>query len=188
MSSTFFLRPSVVTDVAPRFRLGSRRRCGNIGPRSSKKSWRSRRRSAPSFVSRKRQRHSSHSKGRSWSGPLRSSKRRAEGFSVGVSATATPPSWAGISTPNAGAAWVFTRNDGVWTQQGPSWSVPVRWARPARRIGSTVGGRQYRHRGRGQRQSGRRGGVGLHASNGGVDPAGPKLVGTGAGDAQQGSP
>ena len=33
-------------------------------------------------------------------------------------ATATPPSWAGLSTTRTGAAWVFTRSGGVWTQQG----------------------------------------------------------------------
>ena len=33
--------------------------------------------------------------------------------------TATPPSWAGLATTRAtGAAWVFTRSGGVWTQQG----------------------------------------------------------------------
>ena len=26
-----------------------------------------------------------------------------------------------------GAAWVYTRNDGVWTQQGSSWSALARW-------------------------------------------------------------
>ena len=33
--------------------------------------------------------------------------------------TATPPSWAGLPTTRySGAAWVFTRSDGVWTQPG----------------------------------------------------------------------
>ena len=33
--------------------------------------------------------------------------------------TATPPSWAGLTTTRTlGAAWVYTRSGGVWTQQG----------------------------------------------------------------------
>ena len=31
---------------------------------------------------------------------------------------AIPPWWAGLATGDAGAVWVFTRSNGVWTQQG----------------------------------------------------------------------
>ena len=64
-------------------------------------------------------------------------------------ATATPPSWAGLDN-RTGAAWVFTRSGGVWTQQGsklvgtgavgtptkagpsrcPPTATPPSWARP----------------------------------------------------------
>ena len=33
---------------------------------------------------------------------------------------------------NAGAAWVFTRSGGVWTQQDSSWSVPARLGTPSK--------------------------------------------------------
>ena len=49
---------------------------------------------------------------RGWNAPTKATPSRCP-------PTATPPSWAGpTTTPYAGAAWVFTRSGGVWTQQG----------------------------------------------------------------------
>ena len=78
-----------------------------------------------------------------------------------------------------GAAWVFTRSGGVWTQQGRSWSAPG-----AGRAGQGAPSRCPRTATppswAGSRQLGRRGGVGLHPQRRRLDPARPKLVGTGA--------
>ncbi len=64
--------------------------------------------------------------------------------------TATPPSWAGLATTaDAGAAWVFTRSGGVWTQQGSKLvgTGAVGNAR-TRLLRRAVCRRQHRHRGR----------------------------------------
>ena len=58
------------------------------------------------------------SKAASWSAPA-----RLEGLNKASPSrcrpTATPPSWVGSTTTvRNGAAWVFTRSGGVWTQQG----------------------------------------------------------------------
>ena len=76
------------------------------------------------------------------------------GYSVALSATgdtAIVGGWGDNS--NVGAVWVFTRKAGVWTQQGnklvsPSAVGPAYQGYSVR----AVGGRQYCHRGRGQRQ------------------------------------
>ena len=64
----------------------------------------------------------------------------------------------------AGAAWVFIRSGGVWTQQGPK--LPGIGARFRR----AVGGRQHRHRGRRKRR--RRGGLGVDPQRRGLGPTG----------------
>ena len=38
----------------------------------------------------------------------------------------------------SGAAWVFTRSGGVWSQQGASWSAPAWLELPTRRLGRAV--------------------------------------------------
>ena len=49
----------------------------------------------------------------------RGRRRRIQGVPSRSRPTATPPSSAGLATTqSAGAAWVFTRSGGVWTQQG----------------------------------------------------------------------
>ena len=88
--------------------------------------------------------------------------------------TATRPSSEGYETTvNAGAAWVWTRSGGVWTQQGTklvgSGAVGERSTRllrvPLRR-------RQHGHRRRVRRQQWRRGRVGLDEERRSLDPAG----------------
>jgi hypothetical protein len=65
------------------------------------------------------------SRAASWSAPAR--LEMPSKASSRCRATATPPSWAGLSimrappggaVPGIGAAWVYTRSGGVWTQQG----------------------------------------------------------------------
>ena len=120
------------------------------------------------------------SKATSWSAPARW-ETPAKASPSRCPATATPPSWAGWSdNSNAGAAWVFTRSGGVWTQQGkklvgtgavgaahqgcPSRCPPT--ATPPSSAGlATIPGidRCLRRRGRG--------GVGVHPQRRGLDPA-----------------
>ena len=96
--------------------------------------------------------------------------------------TATPPSWVGLGdNTGIGAAWVYTRSGGVWTQQGTKLvgtgavgHAGTRWLRRA------VRRRQHRHRGRAQRQPGT-GAAWVFTRSGGVwTQQGSKLVGTGA--------
>ena len=48
-----------------------------------------------------------------------------QGFSVALSADGNTAIVGGTRQRGRGAAWVFTRSGGVWTQQGPSWSAPA---------------------------------------------------------------
>ena len=97
-----------------------------------------------------------------------------QGWSVALSADGNTAIVGGIVDNRlTGAAWVFTRSGGVWTQQGSklvgTGAVGTRRTRLLRRA---VRRRQHRHRGRAVRQLGRRGGVGLHPQRRCLDPAG----------------
>ena len=64
------------------------------------------------------------SRERSWSAPARS--EAGQGGSVALSADGNTAIVGGPDdNSSAGAAWVFTRSGGVWTQQGASWSAPA---------------------------------------------------------------
>ncbi len=113
------------------------------------------------------------SRAASWSAPARLEPPE-QGHSVALSADGNTAIVGGPDdNSDAGAAWVFTRSDGVWTQQGSklvgTGAVGPRLARQLRRA---VRRRQHRHRGRAWRQLGRRGGVGLHPQRRCLDPAG----------------
>ena len=103
--------------------------------------------------------------------------------------TATPPSWAGLDdNAGTGAAWVYTRSGGVWTQQGSKLvGTGAVGSRQTRRLRRAVRRRQHRHRGRASRQPGT-GAAWVYTRSGGVwTQQGSKLVGTGAvGHAGQG--
>ena len=61
---------------------------------------------------------SGRSRAANWSAPVRLHKPDKASPSR-YPRTATPPSWAGLTTTGTvGAAWVYTRSGGVWTQQG----------------------------------------------------------------------
>ena len=101
--------------------------------------------------------------------------------------TATPRSSAGLRTTAAGAAWVYTRSGGVWTQQGNKLVGTGAVGDADKAFGRAVRRRQHGHRRRDERQFGRRSGVGLYPQRRRWTQQGSKLVGTGAvGDAQQG--
>ena len=84
------------------------------------------------------------------------------------------------TTPGAGAAWVFTRSGGVWSQQGSKLVGTGAVGLPAGLVGGDLGGWEHRHRGRARRQLRRRRRVGVHAQRGVWSQQGSKLVGTGA--------
>jgi hypothetical protein len=67
---------------------------------------------------------SSRNRGRSWSAPARLDSPNKANRSR-CQPTATPPSWAGLATTRGegggagfGAAWVYARSGGIWTQLG----------------------------------------------------------------------
>ena len=97
-----------------------------------------------------------------------------QGYSVALSADGNT-AIVGGAADNAltGAAWVFTRSGGVWSQQGPK--LVGSGAVGAAEQGISValsGRRQHRDRGRACRQRRHRSGVGLHPQRRGVEPAG----------------
>ena len=77
-----------------------------------------------------------------------------------------------------GAAWVFTRSGGVWTQQGPKLTGRrARRRRPLRPQRRALLRRQHRADRRRSRQRRRRRGVGVHPLGRGLVPAGPEAHG-----------
>ena len=87
------------------------------------------------------------SRDRSWSGPARlESPSKASRWRC--LPTVTPRSWADSTTTRAaGAAWVFTRSGGVWSQQGSKLvGTGAVGSGRARFIGGAVERWQHRHR------------------------------------------
>ena len=112
-----------------------------------------------------------------------------QGLSVAVSADGNTAIVGGPSdNAAAGAAWVYTRSGGVWTQQGSKLVGTGAVGSETRLLRRAVRRRQHRHRGRARRQLGA-GAAWVYTRSGGVwTQQGSKLVGTGAvGTARQGS-
>ena len=80
--------------------------------------------------------------------------RRARASRSRSRRTGTPPSSAGHGdNSDAGAAWVFTRSGGVWSQQGSKLvGTGAVGAAAAGLLGGDLGGRQHRHRRRARRR------------------------------------
>ena len=97
-----------------------------------------------------------------------------QGFSVALSADGNTAVVGGpLDNSGAGAAWVFTRSGGVWTQQGNKLvGAGASARRPPGLLRRAVCRRQHRHRGRAPGQLRCRGGVGVHPQWRDVDPAG----------------
>jgi len=80
-----------------------------------------------------------------------------QGNSVAVSADGNTAivggPYDGVGNSSVGAAWVFTRSNGVWTQQGSKlvWNRRGR-IRPSRHFRCAFQRRQHRHRGRALRR------------------------------------
>ena len=112
-----------------------------------------------------------------------------QGWSVALSADGNTAIVGGIADNKVtGAAWVYTRSGGVWTQQGTKLvgTGPVGHAGQAC-LRRAVRRRQHRHRRRALGQLGHRGSVGLRPQRDVWNQQGNKLVGTGAvGNAGQG--
>ena len=113
-----------------------------------------------------------------------------QGWSVALSADGNTAIVGGLADNRvAGAAWVFTRSGGVWTQQGSklvgTGAVGSAGQGCLRRA---VRRRQHRHRGRALATTRRTGAAWVFTRSGGVwTQQGSKLVGTGAvGHAGQG--
>ena len=88
-----------------------------------------------------------------------------QGNSVAISADGNTAIVGGYAdNAFAGAAWVFTRSEGVWSQQGSKLvgTGAVGIARSGQ-VGGDLGGRQHRHRRRARRQLRCRRRVGVHA-------------------------
>ena len=97
-----------------------------------------------------------------------------QGYSVSLSADGNTAIVGGhCDNSSAGAAWVWTRSGGVWTQQGPKLvgSGAVGTARP-RHFRVPLRRRQHGHRRRVERQQQRWGRVGLDEERRCLDPAG----------------
>ena len=110
------------------------------------------------------------SRAASWSAPARL-EAPSKASPSRCPPTATPPSWAGLATTGGtGAAWVYTRSGGVWTQQGSKLvGTGAVGQRRTRRLRRAVRRRQHRHRGRAWRQlgaPGRRGSTPAAAASG----------------------
>ena len=100
-----------------------------------------------------------------------------QGYSVALSSDGNTAlvGGPGDDTDAVGAAWVFTRSRGRWTQQGPKLvgTGAVARRRPGRQRGAVVR-REHRARRRPGDQRPRGGGVGVHALGDDLDPAGLK--------------
>ena len=115
-----------------------------------------------------------------------------QGSSVALSADGNTAIMGGRSdNADVGAAWVFTRSNGVWTQQGNKLVGSVRSGGLSRLLGRAFRRRQYSHRRRAcdDNGAGRLGAAWVFTRSNGVwTQQGNKLVGTGAvGAAHQGS-
>ena len=112
-----------------------------------------------------------------------------QGRSVALSADGNTAIVGGsVDNGGTGAAWVFTRSGGVWTQQGIEAGRQRRCGtRRPRLLGRAVRRRQHRHRRR-VADNGGAGAAWVFTRSGGVwSQQGPKLVGSGAvGAADQG--
>ena len=87
-----------------------------------------------------------------------------QGASVALSADGNTAIVGGpVDNSDIGAAWVYTRSGGVWTQQGNKLvGTDVSGRCQTRPLRRAVRRRQHRHRGRARRRQDDRGGVGLH--------------------------
>ena len=98
-----------------------------------------------------------------------------QGFSVAVSGDGNTAIVGGpFDNSGAGAAWVFTRSGGTWTQQQKLTADDCERSRRAGLVGRAVRRRQHRYRRRAGRQHLDRCGVGIHPQRQRVESAGRK--------------